>query len=81
MRTPINYSIRVEGYLDHTWVEWFDGLTISHEPNGDSVLYGSVRDQAALYGLLNRLGDLGLALIAVSSEPQQPCAERGDSND
>lgn len=62
------YSVRVEGYLDYAWVEWFDGLTIVHAPNGDTILTGPVRDQAALYGLLNRLGDLGLTLIAVSRE-------------
>ena len=68
MNTPTVYSVRVEGYLDHAWVEWFDGLTIVHEPNGDTVLSGPVRDQAALYGLLNRLGDLGLTLIDVSRQ-------------
>ena len=68
MNTPITYAIRVEGHLDPSWVDWFDGLTIVHEPSGETLLSGRVRDQAALYGLLNRLGTLGLSLVTVHRE-------------
>ncbi len=60
-----HYQIRVSGHLDARWSAWFDGLTISHEPNGDTVLAGPVVDQAALYGLLSRARDLGLTLLGV----------------
>jgi hypothetical protein len=58
--------MRVAGYLDPHWSEWFAGLEIHHLPDGNTELSGSVVDQAALYGLLNRARDLGLTLIAVS---------------
>ncbi|NTU78583.1 MAG: hypothetical protein HGA45_04130 [Chloroflexales bacterium] len=54
---------------DPQWSDWLDGLTITHEPDGTSRLHGVVRDQAALYGLITRLRDLGLDLIAVTPEP------------
>ncbi len=49
-----------QGYLRPEWSEWFDGMTITHESNGDTILSGPVRDQAALHGLLARVRDLGL---------------------
>ncbi len=61
----VHYEIRVRGRLDPSWSEWFDGLTITHEPNGDTMLSGSVADQAALYGLISRISDLGLILLTV----------------
>ena len=79
MRTSIRYSIRVEGHLDPTWIDWFDGLAITHQLNGDTVLRGCVRDQAALYGLLNRLGALGLPLVAVHRESGGEQFERSDN--
>jgi len=60
------YEIRIKGHLDETWAEWFDGLAINHEDNGESLLTGSLPDQAALHGLLNRLRDLGIQLISVN---------------
>jgi len=62
------YRIRVRGHLDTRWAAWFDGMTITHEPGGDSVLSGLVPDQAALHGRLARLRDLGLTLVSVSRE-------------
>jgi hypothetical protein len=59
------YCIRVRGVLAPQWSAWFEGLTISHDPDGDTVLIGDVVDQAALYGLISRVRDLGLTLIAV----------------
>ena len=60
-------EIRVKGHIDRDWSDWIGGLTITHTSPGETVLTGSVRDQAALYGLLSRLADLGLQLIALSS--------------
>jgi hypothetical protein len=60
------YHIRVAGHLDSHWSAWFDGLTIANEPNGEAVLSGAVADQAALHGLLSKIRDLGLPLLAVT---------------
>jgi hypothetical protein len=60
-----NYYIRVKGHLDDRWSEWFDGLTISNRPDGDTVLHGPIVDQAALHGVLAKVRDLGLPLIMV----------------
>jgi hypothetical protein len=65
-RAPVRYEIRVKGHLDARWASWFDGLALSHESGGTTVLRGPVVDQAALHGLLNRVRDLGLPLIAVT---------------
>jgi hypothetical protein len=59
------YCIRLAGHLDPHWSAWFDGLVIGHEPDGVTSLTGTVRDQAALYGLLSRVRDLGLTLLSV----------------
>jgi len=61
-------SITVKGQLDQRWSEWFDGLTITHLENGESVLTGHLPDQAALHGVLTKVRDLGLILVAVESE-------------
>jgi len=61
------YRIQVRGHLRPEWSEWFDGMKISHEANGDTVLSGPVADQAALHGLLARVRDLGLTLLSLSS--------------
>jgi hypothetical protein len=60
------YQIRVRGHLGPEWAEWFDGLTITLESNGDTLLTGSVEDQAALHGWLKRVRDLGIPLLAVN---------------
>ena len=59
------YQIRIKGHLGHQWTDWFGGLTITLEDNGDTLLTGPVIDQAALYGLLRSVRDLGLPLISV----------------
>lgn len=61
------YEIRVKGHLDGRWSEWFDGLEISNLENGEAVLSGEVVDQAALHGVLIKVRDLGLPLVAVRS--------------
>jgi hypothetical protein len=57
------YEIRLEGHLDDRWAAWFDGLSLSHESDGTTGLHGSVVDQAALHGLLQKVRDLGLPLV------------------
>ncbi len=59
------YEIRLKGHLDSQWASWFDGLTITLEENGDTLLSGSVADQAALHGLLKKVRDLGMPLVSV----------------
>lgn len=64
----LRVEIRVKGRIDEQWSAWFNGLTITHVEPDETVLTGSVMDQAALYGLLAKLRDLGLPLLAVQSE-------------
>ena len=59
------YEIRLAGHLDARWAAWFDGLTLTHESDGTTVLHGPVVDQAALHGLLQKVRDLGLPLVSV----------------
>ncbi|MCK6626848.1 MAG: hypothetical protein L6R45_16945 [Anaerolineae bacterium] len=59
------YQIRLTGHLGHQWTDWFGGLTITLETNGDTLLTGPVADQAALFGLLRKVRDLGLPLVEV----------------
>jgi len=62
---PLVYQIRLKGHLGGQWTNWFEGLTITLEDNGDTLLTGSVVDQAALFGLLRKVRDLGLPLVEV----------------
>jgi len=69
---PMVYQIRVKGHLGPQWTDWFEGLTITLEDNGETLLTCPVVDQAALYGLLRKVRDLALPLISVTSaEPGQ----------
>jgi hypothetical protein len=63
---PTRYQIRVKGQLDSQWIDWFEGLTITLEDDGDTLLTGPVVDQAALHGFLKKVRDLGMPLISVS---------------
>jgi hypothetical protein len=66
------YKIRVKGHLDERWSDWFDGLEITNLENGEAMLSGEIVDQAALHGVLVRVRDLNLELVAVSSvDPQR----------
>jgi len=66
------YQIRIKGHLGPQWTDWFEGLTITLEDNGDTLLTGSVIDQAALHGLLKKVRDLGMPLLSVNRiEPGQ----------
>jgi hypothetical protein len=68
-KPPLNiqfYEIRIKGHLDAQWVTWFEGLTITLEENGDTLLSGPVADQAVLHGLLKKVRDLGMPLVSVN---------------
>lgn len=60
-------EIRVEGHIDRTWADWLDGFTLTHTGKGETILTGNVKDQAALYGLIAKLRDLGLKLLSIKS--------------
>ena len=73
---PKDYQIRIKGHLGPRWADWFEGLTISPEANGDTLLTGPVVDQAALHGLLRNVRDLGLPLLSVVRlEPKREDAQ------
>ncbi len=69
---PAIYQIRVHGHLGCEWTDWFDGLTITLEEDGDTLLTGAVVDQAALHGLLRKVRDLGIPLVSVSPVDSGP---------
>jgi hypothetical protein len=62
---PMVCQIRIEGHLGQQWADWFDGLTITLEDSGETLLSGPVVDQAALHGLLKKVRDLGMPLLSV----------------
>ena len=64
---PTYYQIKVKGHLASHWSDWFDDMTISNEANGEAVLVGPLADQAALHGVLIKIRDLGLPLLAITT--------------
>jgi hypothetical protein len=62
----VQYEIRVKGHLDPRWAAWFDGLSLTPEVDGTTVLRGPIVDQAALHGVLQKLRDIGIPLIALT---------------
>lgn len=63
---PMVYQIRVRSQLGADWTDWFEGLTITLDGNGDTLMTGPVKDQAALHGLIKKVRDLGMALVSVN---------------
>jgi len=79
---PMIYQIKVQGHLGRQWTDWFEGLTINLEDNGNTLLTGPVIDQAALHGLLKKVRDLGMPLISVVRiRPDQADTARRASSD
>jgi hypothetical protein len=68
------YQIRIKGLLDRQWTDWFGGMTVTATLDNDTLLTGPVEDQAALYGLLKKVRDLGMSLISVG--PAEPDRRR-----
>jgi len=66
------YQIRLKGHLGSQWADWFEGLTITLEDGGDTLLTGPVVDQAALHGLLKKVRDLGMPLVSVCPRKHGP---------
>ena len=69
------YQIRVKGHLGSRWSAWFDGLTLTSDDDGTTVIHGPVVDQAALHGLLQKLRDVGIPLISLRHVPPDAAAE------
>jgi hypothetical protein len=67
---PDRYEIRVKGHLADRWAAWFDGMTLTRQGDGTTVLDGPVADQSALHGLLRKVSDLGLPLVSVTPTDQ-----------
>ena len=66
MKPSIVYQIRVKGYLEEEWSDWFDGMAITHLKNGETTLTGPIVDQPALFGLLFKVNSLNLTLLSVN---------------
>jgi hypothetical protein len=75
------YEIRVKGWLEIAWSEWFQGLSVTQQPGGYTLLTGPVLDQAELHGILNKVRDLGLALISVQRCDPDSSVRLGDAQD
>ena len=69
---PSCYEIRLKGHLDGRWAAWFDGLSLSRESDGTTLIHGPIADQAALHGLLQKVRDTGLPLISVICAEPDP---------
>ena len=73
------YEIRIRGHLDDRWAGWFEGLTLTLEQNGDTLISGQVIDQAALFGLLRKVRDTGMMLVSVqrvTASRVDPCGDK-----
>jgi hypothetical protein len=77
---PTVYQIRIKGQLGRQWTDWFEGLTIMLDENGDTFLTGRVVDQAALHGLLRKVRDLGMPLISVVRLSPDPAEVKPGGN-
>jgi hypothetical protein len=77
LNKPTVYQIRIKGHLGREWTDWFEGLTIILEEDGNTLLTGPVIDQAALYGLLKKVRDLGMPLLSVCPLEHSPSTTFG----
>lgn len=80
--TPKIFQIKIKGHLGPQWMEWFEGLSITLEEDGNTLLAGPVTDQAALHGILKKVRDLGMPLLSVNSvgtDSQNMSEQPGDS--
>jgi hypothetical protein len=77
---PTIYQIRIKGHLGRHWANWFEGLTITALANGETLLTGPIADQAALYGLLRKVRDIGMPLVSVMRVKSGP-ADASDTSD
>ena len=76
---PTIYQIKIKNHLSSDWTDWFEGLTITPEEDGDTLLTGPVIDQAALYGLIKKVRDLGMTLISLNPvQPNDVLPEKGE---
>lgn len=75
----MRYIIRVKGHLDTFWQAWFENLLITHDANGTTLLSGPIRDQAALYGILCKMRDLGLTLLSLETHGSVQQGEEPDA--
>ncbi len=71
-------EIQIEGHLDEGWKEWFEGFDLTYTESGDTILAGDIVDQAALFGLISKLRDLGVRLISVNLKETDPKRPRSD---
>ena len=78
---PAQYEIRLKGHLDARWADQFENLRFTHASDGTTILAGPVVDQAALYGLLRKVRDLGLPLLAVNQIDPRQANESGGTTD
>jgi len=76
---PMVYQIKIKGHLSPKWADWFEGLTITLEEDGNTLLSGPVIDQAALHGILKKVRDLGMPLLSVKSSEITSQDSTGDS--
>jgi len=76
----MSYEIRVKGHLDQRWSAWFDGMTLTVEANGDTIISGHVVDQSALHSLMNKVHSLNLTLISVLRTEQSSDAKHDDEH-
>ena len=79
--TAAQYEVRVRGQLGSRWAAWFDGLTLTADDDGSTVIRGPLQDQAALHGLIQKLRDLGLPLVSLNQIPLDTTSTTGDSPD
>ena len=75
---PMVYQIRLRGQLDACWTDWFGGMAVALTEDGDTLLTGPVVDQAALFGLLRKVRDLGLPLVSINEMRHEPSKTTGE---